>query len=302
MATAVSIEAPVWATTRANTYRAKQMDESALVPFEHLSVDDQKRQKGRWIAYTFTLDDPKRAYVYGAAVDIVSKHAQGYESYSLADLGAGNGKNTIKTATALRAINPRVSSAIYLVEQSGAALNEANKLFRRSGSDHSTKFLQEDITETTIPDRSMDAVTIVNVWHHLPSWEKLQASATEIDRILKPGGLFVVVDTRPLPPTGLKRKIIEGKIRGAVRYEDFLDRAAAEGMALDGATILGMKDFCEHDAFKAFENALTKEQFKETLRRSALAPSLKQVTDLRSSHPLLKHIYPPLNLAWGIKR
>ncbi len=302
MATDILKEAPQWAVERESNFHKKHMDEGALIPFELLSPYDQKRQKGRWRAYAYTLDDPKRAYVYGAAVSLVGQHASKYDSYTLVDLGAGNGQNTVKTATMINTIAPHLVSRFYLVEQSGPALDEAKKLFNRNGFKSSTQFLQEDITGTTLSSESMDAVTIVNVWHHLSSWEKLQASAMEIDRILKPGGLFVVVDTRPLPSTGFRRRIIEGKIRGAVSFENFLERAQREGLDLDEAEKAGMKDFCKHDAFKAFENALTKGQFEETLKKSALAPSLQEMGDLRSSHPFFRFVYPSLNIAWGIKK
>lgn len=309
MAAVVSREAPVWAIQRAQSYEAKLMDQSSLIPFEDLSPYDQRRQKGRWLAYTFTLDDPKRTYVYQAAVSLVRQHSQAVNknSYHHADLGAGNGHNTIKTARALSERKSYGPIVHYLVEQSGAALNEARKYFNLNGFENElsqikTKFIQRDIADTDLPDRSMDAVTIVNVWHHLPTWEKLMASAGEIDRILRPGGLFVVIDTRPLPPTGFKRKIIERKIRGAVRFEKFLERAKREGLQVGDAEAEGMKDFCEYDAFKAFENALTEDQFQETIRKSALAPSLQRMGDLRSPHPFLKLVYPPLNIATGIKR
>lgn len=309
---------PAWAILRAGPYKAKLMDQNPLVPFGELAPDIQRRQHGRWLAYAWTLDNPRRTYIYNRVVETVEMHARERKSYTLADLGAGNGRNTIKTAMMLHKRTSPGTNHLYLVEQSGAAIDAACRFFQENGftalsTDGSQSltystddlrstiinFRQEDITNTTLPP--MDAVTIVNVWHHLPTWEKLMASAGEIDRILKPGGLFVIVDTRALPPSGLMRHIIEGKIRGALKLELFLARAQAEGIQVGENEIAGIRDFCEHDGFKAFENALTKSQFTETLQRSALAPSLQKITDLRSPHPFLRLIYPSLNFAWGIK-
>lgn len=310
MAITAKPEAPAWARVRAEAYVKKHMDESALVPFDQLSPDEQRRQQGRWLAYTYTLDDPKRTYVYDAAVMLVAHYAAKQpDSFYLADLGAGNGYNTIKTTRALSKRQGALN-VVYLVEQAGAALDEARKHFGRNGfagaiegpAPTKLNFVQKDITDTGLPENLFDAVTCVNVFHHLPTWEKLQDTASEIQRILKPGGLFVVIDTRPLPEKGFKRKIIEGKIRGAVKYERFLERAAKESKNLDEAMKMGIKDFCEHDAFKAFENALAKTEFEEVMRRSALAPSILMVSDLRTSHPFFKLVYPPLNIAWGIKQ
>lgn len=300
----VFAEAPPWAVNRAIVHQPKYMDESSLIPLEQLPKNQQRRQAGVWLAYYFTLSDPRRDYVYGAAVNLVYDHAKDRnESYTLVDLGAGNGWNTHKSVQTLQLI-PNLKPNIILVEQSGIALVNAQEHFRRNGfpkNRTSVHFLQKDITDTELPSQSADAVTIVNVWHHLPNWETLMASAKEIDRILKPGGLFVVVDTRPLPETGLRRKIIESSIRRVVNPQKFLERAQKIGLELDDEMVRGIENFCRHDAFTAFNNALTRAQFEEILKNSALAPSLQRVSDLLSPHPFFKLIYPSLNLAAGIK-
>lgn len=303
---------PPWTIARTTTYKTKLMDENPLVPFNQLLPGMQKRQKGRLLAYTYTLDDPKRSYVYGSAVNAVRKHVQGHTGpYTVVDLGAGNGRNTIKTATMLHNRTSPDPNHLHLIEQSGAALDEARQYFGRNGfadplSINTTRtsihFYQRDITNTGLPSQSADAVTCVNVWHHLPTWEKLMASAEEINRLLKPRGLFVIVDTRPLPPLGFKRKKIEAGIKGALNPEQFVVRAKAEGLVVGEDEAAGIADFCREDAFKAFENALTREQFEETLRKSALSPSLVNTANLLSPNLLLRFIYPPMNLAWGIKK
>lgn len=300
----VLAEAPRWAVNRAIAHQPKYMDESSLIPLEQLPKNQQRRQEGVWLAYYFTLSDPRRDYVYGAAVDLVSDHAKDKKGpFTLVDLGAGNGWNTHKSAQALQRV-PNLNPSIILVEQSGTALVNAQEHFRRNGfpkNRTSVHFLQKDITDTELPNQSADAVTIVNVWHHLPNWETLMASAKEIDRILKPGGLFVVVDTHPLPESGIRRKIIERSIRRVVNPQKFLQRAQGLGVKLDAEMVEGVENFCKHDALKAFSNALTKDQFEEILRKSALAPSLQKVSELLSPHPFFKLIYPPLNLAHGVK-
>lgn len=312
-----AVETPNWAISRANVHQPKHMDGSSLVPVEQLSPAEQSRMAGVWLAYYYTLRDPKRNYVYGAAVDLVKNHAlNSTGSYSITDLGAGNGWNTFRTAQALHQI-PSLTSHLTLVEQSGTALSNAYDYFERNGfpvrfkesnspalSDfegNTARFLQGDVLKTNLPDQSQDAVTMVNVWHHLRDWSSLIASADEMDRILKPGGIFVVIDTRPLPESGLMKHIIGGSIRKVVNPEKFLDKALKEGVKLDEDMVKGIEDFCRDDALRAFDNALTRNQFQQVVRESALAPSLRKFVDLRSPHPFLRLIYPPLNMAYGIK-
>lgn len=302
---------PLWAIMRDASLanNGKNMDQFALVPPAQLSPRDRSIMRGIWIAYNHTLGDPTRAYILDAVTEPARDHAfktfrltpdaraeQGY-----ADFGAGNGRITGEVLTKLSQVS-RVHA--YLVEQSGPALNEAQLHLepRAEGNDRlKLTFLQEDVTETSIPSDSINIVTAVNVFHHLP-YEALMEVTAEMDRVLKPGGRFIIVDTHRLPDSGLRRKIVFNRIRGAVNPDKMIKKGLDQGIAYSDEEIEGIRQFTGEDAFKAFDNAMTSKEFEDMLRRSKLAPSLEQVRELRSPHWLRRHVYPVLNFATGVKK
>ena len=92
----------------------------------------------------------------------------------------------------------------------GELLKIAESSFGRSvGCDPSAKmmeactgiemFEQPYATELPFPDRSFDFVTAVCVYHHVPR-EQRTALTASIYRVLKPGGVFCLIEHNPFNP------------------------------------------------------------------------------------------------------
>jgi ubiquinone/menaquinone biosynthesis C-methylase UbiE len=74
-----------------------------------------------------------------------------------------------------------------------AMLERAAALARSRGLANLT-FLPGDLEQLPFPDASFDIVTCVYLYHELPN-EVRRRVTSEIARVLKPGGLFVFVDS-----------------------------------------------------------------------------------------------------------
>jgi SAM-dependent methyltransferase len=59
--------------------------------------------------------------------------------------------------------------------------------------------VQNDAQEIPFPDSTFDLVTAVCVYHHVPPENRL-ALSSEVVRVLKPGGVFAVVEHNPFNP------------------------------------------------------------------------------------------------------
>jgi ArsR family transcriptional regulator len=77
---------------------------------------------------------------------------------------------------------------VLAVDQSGPMLEAARK---RLSSHRNVEFLQGDLERLPIADATVDAAVCVLVLHHIAEPEKVCA---EMARILKPGGVALVVD------------------------------------------------------------------------------------------------------------
>jgi len=53
------------------------------------------------------------------------------------------------------------------------------------------KFIEADATKLPFEDKKFDMVLSLNVFHHIPNWEK---AISEIDRVLKKKGFFIFYD------------------------------------------------------------------------------------------------------------
>ena len=141
------------------------------------------------------LDDPARLD-YQPVGDVLGLlELTGDET--VVDYGAGTGVYSIGIAEALpRGLLIAVEALPELVEQLRARLSP--ELAER------VEVVQTDENRVPVEDGSADRVVMVDVLHHL--WDQPDALA-EVVRLLRPGGLFVVVDwgdkERPIgPPLG----------------------------------------------------------------------------------------------------
>jgi SAM-dependent methyltransferase len=100
------------------------------------------------------------------------------------DLGCGLGFQ----AAALRACGYPV-----------VGLDPAQKLLRRA-TERGVPAFSADALSLPLPDESLDFVYTVGVLHHLPGYASQGAASREVWRVLKPGGLFLVLETNPRNP------------------------------------------------------------------------------------------------------
>ena len=137
-----------------------------------------------------------RRLSFGSAADRYDSLRPGYPTYSLvwglhggtrtvrevADVGAGTGlltRSLVDLGLGVRAYEPDAD----MLEQLGAALPGVDRA-------------QAAAESLPLPDESLDAVTAGQAWH----WFDAPAAAAEFTRVLRPGGVVVLVwntrDTR----------------------------------------------------------------------------------------------------------
>lgn len=96
---------------------------------------------------------------------------------TVVDLGCGTGLST--------AVWQSVAHNVVGIEPSGDMLAGA----QRKNLDH-VRFIQAFSDDTTLPDRSADIVVCSQSFH----WMEPTATLREVNRILKPGGVFATID------------------------------------------------------------------------------------------------------------
>lgn len=105
----------------------------------------------------------------------------------MVDLGCGPGFFTADAAEALPKVN------IIALDISKAMLERAEKHLGNRGLKNRVRFQQGDIMKLPFDDDSLDFVISTLSLHH---WAKPKKAFFEIYRVLKPGGGFMVFDTR----------------------------------------------------------------------------------------------------------
>ncbi len=101
------------------------------------------------------------------------------------EIGPGPGLTT----DVLRAKVPRLTCAEI-------DRNSARKLSNRLAGTNGT-VLNEDATSLSLPDESFDTAICLTMLHHVPSASLQDKLFAEARRVLKPGGVFVGVDSLP---------------------------------------------------------------------------------------------------------
>jgi ubiquinone/menaquinone biosynthesis C-methylase UbiE len=97
------------------------------------------------------------------------------------------------------------------------------------------RLLQASIDAVPIEDKSTDVVFSSMVFHHLPSQVK-QGAFREAQRILKPGGLFLLCDfSKPVNKPGTWILGVFGKLEAGVASQgagELLEIAASESLSV----------------------------------------------------------------------
>jgi len=99
-----------------------------------------------------------------------------------ADLGCGPGR--------FCQILLNKASKVYCVDIDEYAINMAKENIK----DDRAVFLNEDASSTSIPASSVDLVIMVNAFHDMENKDKV---ALEVGRILKQGGLALIIESKP---------------------------------------------------------------------------------------------------------
>ena len=138
------------------------------------------------------LEDPARLAALPQAAVVSLLHLEGNET--VVDYGAGTGIYTIAVAEAVpngRVIAVEALPRLAEMLRAKVTPELANRL----------ELVETDANNVPAPDEVADRVVMVDVLHHL--YDQPGALA-EVTRLLRPGGLFVVVDwgdcERPLGP------------------------------------------------------------------------------------------------------
>ncbi|MDX2117271.1 MAG: metalloregulator ArsR/SmtB family transcription factor [Planctomycetota bacterium] len=101
-------------------------------------------------------------------------------SWTVADLGSGTGNGAELLAPVVR--------KVIAVDQSEAMLDSARERLR---TNKNVEFVRADLERVPLADASVDAAVMLLVLHHI---EEPHAALGEARRILKPGGMLVLLD------------------------------------------------------------------------------------------------------------
>jgi ArsR family transcriptional regulator len=127
--------------------------------------------------------DRLRDELFGDRFHLAALAAFAAADATVGDLGCGTGQ----VASALAPFVARVIA----VDGSAAMLQAARK--RLQGFDN-VELRRGDLEALPIDDRMLDAATVMLVLHHAPEPERALA---EVARVVRPGGLVIVVDMLP---------------------------------------------------------------------------------------------------------
>lgn len=110
------------------------------------------------------------------------------------DLAGGTGRG-------LRAIEGRHRNATAF--ETGIVVDAARGMCQRA-QEHGHRVIRADAGEIPFADGTVDAVVVIDAFHHLPAQER---AITEAARILAPGGVLVVQE---FDPTTLRGRALAG--------------------------------------------------------------------------------------------
>jgi ubiquinone/menaquinone biosynthesis C-methylase UbiE len=118
-------------------------------------------------------------------IEYISRHLAG--SRRVLDVGCGNGYSTLCYAAQ---VNAEFVGIDFVPEMISGA-QELSRQFRTNGK---VTFHEGDVTELDFPSGTFDTVISQRCLLNLPSREKQWQAFSEISRVLKPGGLYLMME------------------------------------------------------------------------------------------------------------
>ncbi|MFS8640853.1 MAG: class I SAM-dependent methyltransferase [Symbiobacteriaceae bacterium] len=121
----------------------------------------------------------------------ILRHLELERCTAMADVGCGPGWFTLPAA---RALPP--GGVVYGIDIREEMLDHLRRRAREQGLDNVVPVLAEEEDEWPVPTESCEAVLIADVYHEV---DPASLFIGEVKRILRPGGVCLVVDWKPEP-------------------------------------------------------------------------------------------------------
>lgn len=139
------------------------------------------------------LLDPARREWYDP--DRVLAHLGLVRGQVVADVGCGPGWFTLPVA---ERVGPE--GRVYAIDIEAAMLERLRQRARERSLDNIVPVLAEEEDEFPVPSSSCDAALVASVYHEV---DPTSGFANEVRRVLRPGGLCLLIEWRPEPtPVG----------------------------------------------------------------------------------------------------
>jgi ubiquinone/menaquinone biosynthesis C-methylase UbiE len=203
---------------------------------------------GQWESYAAFADWIERTEPY--AFDILAKHQ--WENVRVLEVGCGQG-TVLNHLAARRADAVGVDMSMVSIERARAGARELR---------HRVEVAQSDAEALPFPDASFNAVVSFGVLHHTPDTAK---AIREVRRVLKPGGLAIVMLYR----TGNPKWWVTRSIRGASAAIDRLSGETARiagrlrtGHGTDGDRGTALLELFGVPTMQAFSNRQSRRFFE----------------------------------------
>jgi len=148
-------------------------------------------------AYLQVCRWPFRKLEYSFAMDVLLNHLKPGSRY----LDAGSGVTPFAHVFAERGVQAEACDG------DGQMIERLRRLDPSRIYDSPVTYMGQDLTATTYPTATFDAVTCISVLEHIPAPYD-QKAVKELVRILKPGGILVLtVDFTPPPANGQQSRL-----------------------------------------------------------------------------------------------
>lgn len=160
---------------------------------------------------------------------------------SILDVGCGGGRN------AGELLKKYARASVTAVDYSPLSVEKTIEYNRENVDSGRCTVLQADVSQLPFPDASFDLATAFETIYF---WPGLAHCFSEIARVLRPGGTFLIVNEADgLDPSSLKyEKIIDGmkiyapdEIKAALREAGFIEVEAIGYGSKPWVTVIGVK-------------------------------------------------------------